>query len=256
MNSFSETINERVERIRLLKDEKSEFIQEYKPFIASTVEKCVGRYMTYGRDDELSIGLIAFEEAINHFDVSKGSFLSFAQNVIKRRIIDYYRKEKRHQGVSYISDYYRKEKRHQGVSYISDYPAEEEGENAYDYVVTAEQIQGRYFEQEVNDLRKMEIMQLKLELENFDLDFSDIAKSSPKHKGTKKAYLDIVKFVIENKEVANKIRQKKYVPVAEIQMATNLPRKTIERARNYIIAAVLILTGDYYSLREYIDWGV
>ena len=240
MNSFSETINERVERIRLLKDEKSEFIQEYKPFIASAVEKCVGRYMTYGRDDELSIGLIAFEEAINHFDVSKGSFLSFAQNVIKRRIIDYYRKEKRHQGVSYISDY----------------PAEDEGENAYDYVVTAEQIQGRYFEQEVNDLRKMEIMQLKLELEKFDLDFSDIAKSSPKHKGTKKAYLDIVKFVIENKEVVDKIRQKKYVPVAEIQMATNLPRKTIERARNYVIAAVLILTGDYYSLREYIDWGV
>jgi RNA polymerase sigma factor len=241
LNSFSETINERVERIRLLKDEKSEFIQEYKPFIASTVEKCVGRYVIYGQDDELSIGLIAFEEAINHYDESKGSFLSFAQNVIKRRIIDYYRKEKRHQSVIHINDYY---------------PAEEDGENVYDYLVTAEQVQGQYFEKEVNDLRKMEIMQLKSELEKFDLDFSDIAKSSPKHKGTKKAYLDIVKFIIENKEVADKIKQKKYIPVAEIQMATNLPRKTIERARNYVIAAVLILTGDYYSLREYIDWGV
>ncbi|MDF2592670.1 MAG: polymerase, sigma 28 subunit, SigI [Clostridia bacterium] len=241
MNSFSETINERVERIRLLKDEKSEFIQEYKPFIASTVEKCVGRYVTYGQDDELSIGLIAFEEAINHYDENKGSFLSFAQNVIKRRIIDYYRKEKRHQGVSYINDYY---------------PAEEDGENAYDYLITAEQIQGQYYEQGVNELRRMEIIQLRSELEKFDLDFSDIAKSSPKHKGTKKAYLDIVKFVVDNKDVSDKIKQKKYIPVAEIQMATNLPRKTIERARNYVIAAVLILTGDYYSLREYIDWGV
>jgi len=241
LNSFSETINERVERIRFLKDEKSEFIQDYKPFIASTVEKCVGRYVTYGQDDELSIGLIAFEEAINHYDVSKGNFLSFAQNVIKRRIIDYYRKEKKHQGVTYINDYY---------------PDEEDGDSVYDYLVTAEQVQGQYFEQEVNDLRRMEIMQLKLELEKFDLAFSDIAKSSPKHKGTKKAYLDIVKFIIENKEVADKIKQKKYIPVAEIQMATNLPRKTIERARNYVIAAVIILTGDYYSLREYIDWGV
>jgi RNA polymerase sigma factor len=102
----------------------------------------------------------------------------------------------------------------------------------------------------------MEIIQLRSELEKFDLDFSDIAKSSPKHKGTKKAYLDIVKFVVDNKDVSDKIKQKKYIPVAEIQMATNLPRKTIERARNYVIAAVLILTGDYYSLREYIDWGV
>ncbi len=99
-------------------------------------------------------------------------------------------------------------------------------------------------------------MQLKTELEKFDLDFNDIAKSSPKHKGTKKSYLDIVKFIIENKEIVDKIKQKKYIPVAEIQMATNLPRKTIERSRNYVIAAVIILTGDYYSLREYIDWGV
>jgi RNA polymerase sigma factor len=241
LNSFSETINERVERIRFLKDEKNEFIQDYKPFIASTVEKCVGRYVIYGQDDELSIGLMAFEEAINQFDLGKGSFLSFAQNVIKRRIIDYYRKEKKHQNVSSIN---------------SIYPDEYDGENIYDYINTAEQIQVQYFEQEINDLRRIEIMQLKSELEIFDLSFSDIAKSSPKHKGTKQSYMEIVKFIVENKEITNKIRQKKYIPVAEIQMATNLPRKTIERARNYVIAAVLILTGDYYSLREYIDWGV
>lgn len=241
MNSFSETINERVERIRFLKAEKSDFIQEYKPFIAATVEKCVGRYVIYGQDDELSIGLMAFEEAINHYDVSKGNFLSFAQNVIKRRVIDYYRKEKKHQNVTSINDYY---------------PDEADGDSVYDYMTTAEQIQGQYFEKEVNELRRMEIMQLKSELEKFDLSFSDIAKSTPKHKGTKQSYLEIVKFIVGNKEIADKIKQKKYIPVAEIQMATNLPRKTIERARNYVIAAVLILTGDYYSLREYIDWGV
>lgn len=241
MNSVSETINERVVRIRFLKDEKNEFIQDYKPFIAATVEKCVGRYVTYGQDDELSIGLIAFEEAINHYDFNKGNFLSFAQNVIKRRIIDFYRKEKRHQNVTYINDYY---------------PDEGDEDSVYDYMTTAEQIQNKYYDEEINDLRRTELFQLKDELKKFDLSFNDIAKSSPKHKGTKKAYLDIVRFIIENKEIVDKIKQKKYIPVAEIQMATKLPRKTIERARNYVIAAVLILTGDYYSLRDYIDWGV
>lgn len=241
MNSFSETLNERVERIRFLKEEKSDFIQEYKPFIASTVEKCVGRYVIYGQDDELSIGLMAFEEAINHYDVSKGNFLSFAQNVIKRRVIDYYRKEKKHQNVTSINDYY---------------PEGEDADSVYDYITTAEQIQGQYFEKEINELRRMEIMQLKTELEKFDLSFNDVAKSTPKHKGTKQSYMEIVKFIVANKEISDKIKQKKYIPVAEIQVATNLPRKTIERARNYVIAAVLILTGDYYSLREYIDWGV
>jgi RNA polymerase sigma factor len=239
LNSASETINERVQKIRHLREEKSEFIQDYKPFIAATVEKCVGRYVVYGQDDELSIGLMAFEEAINHYDISKGSFLSFAQNVIKRRIIDYYRKEKKHQKVISINDYFTEE---------------ETEEDAYDYINTAEQLQVQYYEKEINELRRLEIMQLKDELAKFDLSFSDIAKSSPKHKATKKSY--IVKFIIENKEITDKIKHKKYLPVAEIQIATNLPRKTIERARNYVIAAVLILTGDYYSLREYIDWGV
>lgn len=241
MNTDSETLNEKVVRIRLMKEEKNEFIQDYKPFIASTVEKCVGRYVNYGQDDELSIGLIAFEEAINHYDFNKGNFLSFAQNVIKRRIIDYYRKEKRHKNVTYINDYY---------------PDEEDTDSIYDYVATADQIQTKYRDEEINNLRKVELFQLKEDLKKFDLSFNDIAKSSPKHKGTKKAYLDIIKFIIENKEIADKIKQKKYIPVAEIQIATKLPRKTIERARNYVIAAVLILTGDYYSLRDYIDWGV
>lgn len=240
MNTGSETLNEKVVRIRLLKEEKNEFIQDYKPFIASTVEKCVGRYVNYGQDDELSIGLIAFEEAINHYDFNKGNFLSFAQNVIKRRIIDYYRKEKRHKNVTYINDFY----------------TDEDSDSVYDYFATADQIQINYRDEEINNLRKVELFQLKEDLKKFNLSFNDIAKSSPKHKSTKKAYLDIIKFIIENKEIADKIKQKKYIPVAEIQIATKLPRKTIERARNYVIAAVLILTGDYYSLRDYIDWGV
>jgi RNA polymerase sigma factor len=126
LNSFSETINERVERIRFLKEEKNDFIQDYKPFIAATVEKCVGRYVVYGQDDELSIGLMAFEEAMNHYDAGKGNFLSFAQNVIKRRIIDYYRKEKKHQNVSSINEFYSEE---------------DSGEDVYDYITTSEQIQ-------------------------------------------------------------------------------------------------------------------
>lgn len=241
MNSVSETLNEKVVRIRALKEEKNEFIQDYKPFIASTVEKCVGRYVNYGQDDELSVGLMAFEEAINHYDFNKGNFLSFAQNVIKRRIIDYYRKEKRHQNVTYINDFY---------------PDGEDADSVYDYVVTAEQIQNNYRDEEINNLRKLELLQLKEDLKKFGLCFDNVAKSSPKHKGTKKAYLNIIKFIIENKEIADRIKQKKYIPIAEIQIATKLPRKTIERARNYVIAAVIILTGDYYSLRDYIDWGV
>lgn len=240
MNSYNETLNERVARIKSDAAEKNSFIQDYKPFIAAAVEKCTGKYVIYGQDDELSIGLIAFEEAIRQYEPGKGSFLAFAHTVIKRRLIDYYRKEKKHQDLVYYND-------------TPD--SEDDGEDIYEYIVVGEQAQIKYQEQEINELRRVELLQLKEELGRYELSFNDIAKSSPKHKGTKKQYLDIVRFIIENQHVVKTIKTKQYLPIAEIEMGTKIPRKTIERARNYVIAAVVILTGDYYCIREFIDWG-
>ncbi|MDD3704744.1 MAG: RNA polymerase sigma-I factor [Clostridiaceae bacterium] len=234
------SINERVMDIKLNSDEKNVFIEEYKPFIAAAVEKATGRYVSYGYDEELSIGLMAFDEAIVHYDREKGNFLSFAQNIIRRRLIDYYRKEKKHQSVTYISEY------------TTD---EADGEEVFENVVAASEAQEKYYREEINQLRRQELVQLKEELHNWGLEFSEVAKSSPKHTGTKSSYLDIVKYIIDRPELVAKIKQKKYLPIADIEEGIKLPRKTIERSRNYVVAAMIILTGDYYCIREFIDWG-
>ena len=103
---YSVSINERVEKIKNNDMEINRLVEEYKPFIASCVEKTTGRYMHYGEDDELSIGLMAFVEAVKSFDSTRGSFLSLAQNIIKRRLIDYYRKENKHNKVVSINEYF------------------------------------------------------------------------------------------------------------------------------------------------------
>lgn len=237
---FYESINERVMHIKFVRDEKNAFIEEYKPFIAAAVEKATGRYVSYGHDDELSIGLMAFDEAIVHYDRQKGNFLSFAQNVIRKRLIDYYRKEKKHQAVTYISECINEEA---------------DGEEVFEYVIAAEESQNKYYQEEINQLRRQELEELKEELSIWGLKLSDVAKSSPKHTSTKSSYLDIVKYIIDSPELIAKIKTKKYLPVAEIEEGTKLPRKTIERSRNYVVAAMIILTGDYYCIREFIDWG-
>lgn len=237
---FYESINERVMSIKFNKDEKNAFIDEYKPFIAAAVEKATGKYVSYGHDEELSIGLMAFDEAIVNYDRMKGSFLSFARNIIRKRLIDYYRKEKKHQVLTYISEYSNEEA---------------EGEEVFEYVIAAEESLNKYCREEINQLRRQEIMELKEELFAWGLKFSDVAKSSPKHTSTKSSYLTIVKYIIERPELITKIKTKKYLPIAEIEEGTKLPRKTIERSRNYVVAAMIILTGDYYCIREFIDWG-
>ena len=237
---YYKSINERVMQIKFNTEEKNTFIEEYKPFIAAAVEKATGRYVSYGQDEELSIGLMAFDEAIIHYDQQKGSFLSFAQNIIKKRLIDYYRKEKKHQKLTYISEYATEEN---------------DGEEIFDYVITAEEAQNKYEQEEINHLRRQELVQLKEELFSWGMKFDDVAKSSPKHGSTKSSYLDIVRYIIDRPELVKRIKTKKYLPIAEIEEGTKLPRKTIERSRNYVVAAMIILTGDYYCIREFIDWG-
>ena len=100
----NESLNERVINIKGNMEEINCLIREYKPFIASVVENHIGRYVQYGADDELSVALIAFHEAIEKYDIKKGNFLSFARMTIKYRLTDYYRKEQRVSGPVVLSN--------------------------------------------------------------------------------------------------------------------------------------------------------
>lgn len=230
-----DTINNRVEMIKDNEEEINCLVEEYKPFIASCVQKITGRYVRFGEDDELSIALIAFVEAIKSFDEKKGNFLSLAQNVIKRRLIDYYRKERRHENV--ISLY--------------EYTGEEDEESD----LSKGQAVDTFSKEEAGEYRRLELEDLKRELKSWDISFMELVEASPKHDKTRKMYKDIIKFIISQPDLVKQIKSKKYLPVAEVEKNTNIPRKTIERSRKYIIAALLIITGDYQYVRDYVDWG-
>lgn len=228
-------INERVEKIRNDDDAINLFIEEYKPFIASCTEKVTGRYVRFGEDDEFSIALMAFVEAIKSYDSGKGSFLSFAQGVIKRRLIDYFRKEKRHSNVISLNDSYSDDDEERDLS--------------------ANQAMERYSEEEISEYRRLELEELKEELFKWDISFFDLAEASPKHKKTRKICNDIVNFLLSRNDLITLIKQKKYLPIAEIEKTLRIPRKNIERARKYIIAVILIRTGDYQYIKDYVGVG-
>ncbi|MCY8267971.1 RNA polymerase subunit sigma, partial [Bacillus haynesii] len=53
---------------------QNELIDQYKPFVAKTVSSVCKRYIDE-KDDEFSIGLIAFNEAIEKYSSDKGNSL-------------------------------------------------------------------------------------------------------------------------------------------------------------------------------------
>ncbi len=46
----------------------------------------------------------------------------------------------------------------------------------------------------------------------------------------------------------------KLLPVKILEKNTKVPRKIIERHRKYIIAAIVILSGEYLELAEYLRY--
>lgn len=230
------SINDRVRKIKDNEEEINKLVEEYKPFIASCVEKITGRYVRYGEDDELSIALIAFVEAVKSYNIFRGYFLSFARNVIKRRLIDYYRKEKKHGKVVSLIDYYGGE------------------ENEERDLSTNQSIQ-KYADDVVNEYRRLELEELKEELSLWGITFMELVKVSPKHARTREAYGKAIRFLLSRPELILQIKSKRYLPMAEIEKNTGVPRKTLERARKYIITVITIATGDYRYIREYVDWG-
>ena len=74
---------------------QNELIDSYKPFIAKTVSSVCKRYIDES-DDEFSIGLIAFNEAIQKYIEKGHSFISFSEILIQRRVIDFIRRQSKY----------------------------------------------------------------------------------------------------------------------------------------------------------------
>ena len=71
-------------------------IRQYMGFIRAEAAKFLHRAPVEGQDEEFSIVLLAFYEAILGYEKHRGAFLAYASRGIRSRLIDHYRREKKH----------------------------------------------------------------------------------------------------------------------------------------------------------------
>lgn len=211
---------------------RNEIIRAYQPFIAKSVSAVCKRYIK-SNDDEYSIGMIAFNDAIELYSKKKGaSFLSFAQVIIKRKIIDYIRKENR-----------------RIIPLSLDQEQEEElGESALE-VSQAKKIHQL---KEDSWYRKQEILELQKELSRYKISFKELTKVSPKHKDARESAFLVAKQLIDDPELKAHVLNKKRIPIKKLLTKVSVSKKTLERNRKYILTIFIILTGDFMYLKEYL----
>lgn len=212
----------------------NEIIAAYKPFIAKTVSSVCKRYI-HDSDDEFSIGLIAFNEAIEKYHPERGkSLLSFAEVLIKRRVIDYIRKQTKNRHLSYDFNHIIQDDESPGTAIVNDLSFEE------------------YRKKTEEEVRRDEILRLQTILGEFSLSFSDLVENSPKHADARKNAILVAKLLADHDELRKMLWENKRLPIKQLEQMASVSRKTIERNRKYIIAIALILSGDYLYMKEYI----
>lgn len=215
---------------------RNQFITEYQPYVAKVTSSFCKRYIDPVRDDEFSIALIAFNQAIDQFVPETGrSFLSFAETVMRRRLIDYVRKQKRVVGQVPYSSF------------------ENEDDDPQHNLVDNQQAMEHYEQQKVLEERNGEIVEFSRALAAFDIRFSELAAISPKHKDARLSLFSIGYRLSKNPLLMRELITRRLLPVKELLEQVDVSRKTIERNRKTIIAIALIFNGPYPYLRDYLS---
>lgn len=208
-----------------------DFIRAYIPFIRSEATKYMARFCTE-QDDEFSIAMMGFYEAIMGYEKERGAFLSYAEMIIRSRLIDYGRKEAHHKGNISLD-----EKSGDDERTVGDKLAEKE-DFTEDIVI--------------REATRKEINELSETMEKFGINFSDVAENSPKQERTMKSCAAAIRFSGENPEILEELLRTGKLPLSKIVSGSGIERKTLERHRKYILAMLLIQTNGYEIIRGHL----
>ncbi len=212
-------------------------IEKYTPFVLRVVSGTSRRYINLGEDDEASIGLMAFNEAIDAYDGSKGaSFLAFAEMLVRRRLVDFFRRERK--GPYTVP--------------LSTVTGSEDNETESWLQVEARHSMDAHLLEQEALARQMEIREYVRELKKYGLTMEALVELTPKHADARNRALQVARLVADNPLWCAQLLYRKELPIKELEQVVAVSRKTLERQRRYILALVLAMTGDYPFLQTYL----
>ena len=218
---------------------REDFIRQQEQLILKTASRASYRYITKS-DDEWSVALCAFSEAIDRYHPDRGDFVPFSRMLMKRALIDYHRSTVPH------------------LTEISTSPFVLEGLNDAEetddldksvYLAVVEQSQ-----EAADKSLHEEILAANELLQKYGFRFFDLTECSPQQEKTKLECARVIRSVLSQPDVYRKLEQKRKLPIREIAASSGVSRKTLDRYRKYIIMAVLILHGDYPRIADYLKF--
>lgn len=193
------------------KEAREKLIKVYRPFVLRESERVCRRALSWG-DDEASIALIAFNEAIDSYRSNKGSsFNQFCRMVIRRRLYDHFRREGKSSDIL-------------------------DSEGAIAHSVFEEDWDRLEREEEIEKYRDL--------LKKFNLSFEIIAKAQPRHRLTRQKLRRIAITLAQDSEMMSYLLDRGKLPKQRLCEMAGVTSRTLDRGRTYVIALSLLLSRD------------
>ena len=207
-----------------------ELVRRFLPFIRSETAKVIRRGVS-DSDDELSVAMMAFHEAVLAYERLRGAFLPFAARAIRSRIIDFHRREQRHRGQLSLHE-----------------KNEDDRELADTLAVGTDPIS----ERTDRPAARQEIAHFALGLSEFGLSLTDIADNCPKQARTLSACHRALDYARGNPELLEQTVRTKKLPITSLAAGAGVERKTLERHRKYMMALLLAYTNGFEIIRGHL----
>jgi RNA polymerase sigma factor len=200
---------------------RDNLLNHFRPMIRQEAQRICRRCLEWGRDDELSVALIAFNESINAYrDDQNTRFWSFARMVLKRRLIDYFRASSA-----------------KALTLGEDYLAHESFEEDWEQSER---------EEEVRLYRKL--------LGKFGITFIQVAEAQPRHKETRQRLHSVATALAGSNEMMDLLYISGKLPKKKLCVETGVTSRMLDRSRVYLIALALLMhSKEFPLLKEYIS---
>ena len=233
MNEVQDLVG-RVQAARTDPEAADALIRQYMGFIRAETAKFIKRAPIDGQDEELSIAMLAFYEAILGYEQNRGAFLSYASRGIRNRMIDHYRKEKKHAKVISLHA-----------------PLQDEDDD----ISKLDRLEDPKNEIEASHRRaaaREEIEEFERKLGEFGITFSEIADNCPRQERTLASCQRVLAAAKLHPELFDILLESKKLPISSLAEKSGTDKKTLERHRKYLIAVLLAFTNGYEIIRGHL----
>ncbi len=233
---MTETINQLAICAATNESQREKLIRDQEIMILRTASSACNAYVDKS-DDAWSTALFAFSRAIDLYSIKKGDFLPFARMIIKRALIDAYRKRKRAACEVPVAPHVL----------AGQGEPEEDTAGVYPIVVKISK------EANDNSLRD-EILAANELLSAYGFQFFDLTNCSPQQEKTRRECAGAIRSILSDSSLLAALKKHHALPLKPLSEISGVKRKTLDRYRKYIIMGVLILDGDYPQIADYLKF--